>query len=62
MYIIIVYSNNKWIAGQIFEHYIHHEYKDENGERKYDYKPSDVDEYLRILAREGNIVISVMYC
>ena len=39
VYIItIVYSNGEWIVDKIFE----------------DYDSSDVDEYLLILAREGN--------
>lgn len=62
MYIDIVYSNDKWIAGRVFEHYVYHRYyDDDDGEFKYRYEPSDVDEYLKILAREGNIVIWLMY-
>ena len=52
MLFIIVYSNDKWIAGQIFEHYIHHRYYDHNG-CQYRYEPNDIEEYLKILAREG---------
>ena len=57
--IIIVYSNDKWIAGQIFEHYIHHAYYDK--EVKYTYEPNDVDEYLLILEREG-ISLNIILC